>query len=137
MVRYLLDSNLCINFIRGRHWAHAALAKVTPLDVAISAVSVGELYEGVHRSRDPEKELPKTETFLKAFEIIALGAEEAKAWGLLEARLRKQGKPIEAEDGMIAATALCHGLTLVTGNTKHFERVKGLKLVDWEVNPPE
>jgi len=58
------------------------------------------------------------------------------AWGLIEARLRQGGNPIEAEDGMIAATARHHGLTLVTGNLKHFARVEGLKSVDWEQHPP-
>jgi predicted nucleic acid-binding protein len=55
----------------------------------------------------------------------------------IEARLRKEGNPIEAEDSMIAATAHNHGLTLVTGNMKHFARVKGLRVVDWEENPPK
>lgn len=57
-------------------------------------------------------------------------------WGLVEASLGKQGKPIEAEDSIIAATAINNGLTLVTGNTKHFDRIGGLKLIDWEKKPP-
>jgi tRNA(fMet)-specific endonuclease VapC len=137
MTSFLLDTNFCIHFIRGRAWARSALARVQVLDVAISAVTVGELYEGAHRSDAPSKELAKAEAFLKPFEVIPLGREEAMEWGLIEARLRKEGNPIEAEDSMIAATAHRHGLTLITGNIKHFARVKGLKVVDWEENPPK
>jgi len=135
MTAFLLDTNFCIHFIRGRAWARSALARVQVLDVAISAVTVGELYEGAHRSDFPTKELAKAEAFLKPFQVIPLGREEAIDWGLIEARLRKEGNPIEAEDSMIAATAHNHGLTLITGNMEHFARVKGLKVVDWEENP--
>ena len=107
------------------------------MDVAISAVTVGELCEGAHRSDFPTTEMAKAEAYLKPFEVIPLGREEAMEWGLIEARLRKEGNPIEAEDSMIAATAHTHGLTLVTGNIKHFSRVDGLKLVDWEQHPPK
>jgi len=136
MASYLLDTNFCIHFIRGRAWARSALAAVQVPEVALSAVTVGELYEGAHRSDHPAKELAKTEAFLAPFAIIPLGREEAEAWGRLEARLRREGHPLEAEDSMIAATAHQHGLTLVTGNTKPFSRVQGLKLVDWELRPP-
>jgi tRNA(fMet)-specific endonuclease VapC len=136
MTAYLLDTNFCIHFIRGRAWARSALARVRVTDVALSAVTVGELHEGAHRSDHPTQELARTEAFLKPFHVIPLGREEAMAWGRLEARLRKDGKPIEAEDAMIAATAQQHGLTLVTGNLRHFGRIKGLPTVDWEQHPP-
>lgn len=137
MPAFLLDTNFCIHFIRGRAWARSALARVHLPEVAISAVTVGELYEGAHRSSLPAQETAKAEAFLKPFEIIPLGREEAMAWGMLEAWLRHQGNPIEAEDCMIAATARQHGLTLVTGNIKHFARVQDLRVVDWERHPPE
>jgi predicted nucleic acid-binding protein len=47
------------------------------------------------------------------------------------------GNAIEVEDDLIAAIAKVHALTVVTGNTHHFERVKGVKLVDWELKPPK
>ena len=105
--------------------------------MAISAVTVGELYEGAHRSDHPTKEMEKAEAFLRPIKIIPLGREEAMEWGLIEARLRKEGNPIEAEDGMIAATVHRHRLTLVTGNGKNFGRIKGLRIVDWEEHPPK
>lgn len=137
MPSFLLDTNFCIHFIRGRAWARSALEKVKLSDVSISAITVGELHEGAHRSDHPVKEIAKAEAFLQPFEVIPFGRDEAIEWGLIEARLRKEGNPIEAEDSMIAAIAHKHGLTLVTGNIKHFARVKGLHLVDWEQHPPK
>lgn len=137
MPAFLLDTNFCIHFIRGREWARSALARVQLPEVAISAVTLGKLYEGAHRSSLPAQETAKAEAFLKPFEIIPLGREEAMAWGQLEAWLRHHGNPIEAEDCMIAATARRHGLTLVTGNIKHFARVQDLRVVDWERHPPK
>jgi predicted nucleic acid-binding protein len=137
MPSFLLDTNFCIHFMRGRAWARSALEKVKVSDVSIAAITVGELHEGAHRSDHPAREDAKVEAFLRPFEIIPLDREEAIEWGLLEARLRKEGNPIEAEDCMIAAIAHKHGLTLVSGNIKHFARVKGLRVVDWEQHPPK
>lgn len=137
MTRFLLDTNFCIAFMRGREWARIALSRVQATDVAVSAVTLGELYEGTHYADSPPKELRKVESFLDPLEIVPFGREEAIHWGRIEAQLRKQGNPIEAEDSMIAASAQAHGFTLVSGNTKHFERVKALKLVNWETHPPK
>jgi len=136
MPSFLLDTNFCIHFIRGKAWARLALAKVQASDVAVSAVTVGELFEGAHRSDRTAQEIKKAEAFLNPIEVIPFGREEARVWGLVEANLRKQGKPIEAEESLIAATAIKNDLNLVTGNTKHFDRIDGLKLIDWENEPP-
>ena len=136
-MKFLLDSNFCIAVLRRKGWALAALASVPIAEVAVSAVTVGELYHGAHRAEHPEKEVPKVEAFLRPLAVLPLGRDEAIHWGIIEARLRTHGNPIEAEDAMIAATAHAHGLTVVTGNLRHFERLKGLKVVDWEKAPPK
>ncbi len=137
MTRYLLDTNVCVHFMRGREWARLAFSKLQPPDMAVSAVTVGELYEGIHRAETPSRELKKVETFLEPFEVIPFDRPEAMEWAKIEAALRKQGNSIEAEDAMIAATAKANGFTVVTGNLKHLGRIKGLKLVNWETHPPK
>ena len=132
MTAFLLDSNICIACLRRKPWALKALSSVTPASVAISAVTLGELHLGVHLTDHPALEEAKVQAFLRPIQVLPFGQEEAQQWALLEARLRKQGNRIEAEDGMIAATALATSRTLVTGNTKHFSRVKGLRIIDWE-----
>ena len=137
MTRYLLDTSFCVHFIRGQAWARTALGRLQATDVAVSAVTVGELYEGAFHADSPSRELSKVEAFLDPLDVVPLGREEAIQWGRIEAQLRKQGNPIEAEDGMIAATALAHAFRLVSSNLRHFERVKGLEVVDCETHPPK
>ncbi len=137
MTRFLLDSNFCIACLRRKPWALQALGKVPLTAVAVSSICVGELVLGTHLSDEPERELAKVEAFLRPIQVLPFGVDEAFQWAHVDAHLRKQGNRIEAEDGMIAATALAAGMTLVSGNLKHVERVKGLKVVDWEKRPPK
>jgi tRNA(fMet)-specific endonuclease VapC len=137
MTRFLLDSNVCMACLRRKPWALKVLASVPLSSVAISSLTVGELVLGSHLSKDPGRELAKVEAFFRPIQVLPFGWDEAIQWANLDAQLRKQGNHIEAEDAMIAATAMAPGMTLVSGNTKHFSRVKGLKGVDWEHHPPK
>lgn len=136
MARFLLDCNFCIACLRRKPWALQVLAGVPLASVAISAITVGELALGAHLADEPKRELAKVESFLRPIQVLPFGRDEGVQWAALDARLRKQGNRLETEDAIIAATALALGMTLVTGNAKHFGRVKGLKMVDWETNPP-
>jgi len=137
MTRFLLDSNFCIACLRRKPWALNVLGSVPLATVAVSSLTVGELVLGTHLADDPGRELAKVEAFLRPIQVLPFGQDEAFQWASLDAQLRKQGNRIETEDAMIAATALALGMTLVSGNTKHFGRVKGLKVVDWEQHPPK
>ncbi len=137
MTRFLLDSNVCIACLRRQDWALKVLGSVPLASVAVSSLTVGELVLGTYLSKEPVRELAKVEAFLRPIQKLSFGRDEAIQWASLDAQLRKQGNRIEAEDAMIAATAMALGMTLVTGNTKHFERVKGLRVVDWEHQPPK
>ena len=136
MTRFLLDSNFCIACLRRKPWALQTLGHVPLLSVAVSSITVGELLVGTYLAEDSGREAAKVEAFLRPIQVIPFGREEASQWAKLDAGLRKQGNRIETEDAIIAATAMVSGMILVTGNAKHFGRVKGLKTVDWEVQPP-
>ncbi len=137
MTRFLLDSNLCIACLRRKTWALKVLGSVPLASVAVSSLTVGELVLGTHLSEDHGHELAKVEAFLRPIQVLPFGRDEAFQWARIDAQLREQGNRIEVEDAMIAATALALGMTLVSGNIKHFGRVKGLKVVDWEQHPPK
>lgn len=137
MTRFLLDSNVCIACLRRKPWALQRLSSVALNSVAVSSITVGELILGTQLADDPARELAKVEAFLQPIQVLPFGRDEAYRWAHLDAELRRRGNRIEAEDGLIAATAMALGMTLVTGNTRHFERVKGLKVVDWEQRPPK
>ncbi len=90
---------------------------------------VGELEMGVakRRSRKLRREL---DAFYSGIEVLAYDVEAARRYGRLAAVLLDDGVPIGVEDTMVAGHALSRGLTLVTHNLKHFERVKGLRVED-------
>jgi tRNA(fMet)-specific endonuclease VapC len=99
-------------------------------------MTFGELLLGSQLSSNPAAELAKVDAFLRPIPVIPFGKAEAVRWAEIDAELRQQGNRIETEDAIIASTALTHGLTLITGNSKHFGRVKGLAMVDWETMQP-
>lgn len=68
---------------------------------------------------------------LSGVQILPFGEDEAGRCGDILAALAKAGSPVGVEDAQIAATALVHGLTVVTGNAKHFRRIAGLAVEDW------
>jgi tRNA(fMet)-specific endonuclease VapC len=74
---------------------------------------------------------PVMEALFSRITILPFSNVEAKSAGAIHAALRKQGTPIGAYDVLIAATALVHGLVLVTSNTGEFRRVSGLNVEDW------
>lgn len=120
MDRLLLDSDVLIDYLRGQADAVAYLeARTEPL--LISAISVAELFAGVRDGR----ERTALETFLSAFEIVALDAEVAVLGGLYR---RDYGKSHNTglADALIAATAFQHQARLVTLNRKHFPMIPDL-----------
>jgi len=136
MAGFLLDSNFCIACLRRKPWAIKALSSVPLNSIAVSSMTLGELALGAHLADNPDAERAKLEAFLRPIPVLPFGREESIQWAKLDAGLRRQGNRIETEDAIIAATAIAQARVVVTGNTKHFGRIKGLKLVDWETRPP-
>jgi predicted nucleic acid-binding protein len=96
-------------------------------DQFISAVTVGELYHGACRSAARERHLVNIEErLLPTVTILPYDTSVAKIFGQLRADLERAGTRLDDADLQIASTALHHGLELVTGNVRHFERVAGL-----------
>lgn len=136
-MKFLLDTDFCVDWIRRKDYAQHALASRLPTEVAISAVTVGELLMGAFCAQHPEKETLKVEAFLKPIQILVYGQAEASRCARISADLRQQGQLIGISDIMIAATAESHRLTVITRNLKHFGKVKNLKVENWETKPPK
>jgi predicted nucleic acid-binding protein len=94
-----------------------------------TAITVGELYWGAHRSPARERHLRKIEeVLLPALRVLPYDAKAAKRFGELKALLEHQGTPLADADLQIAAIALAEGHELVTGNLRHFGRIPGLRI---------
>ena len=95
----------------------------------VSAVTVGELYQGAYRSEARDRHLENIEQrVLPAVTVLPYDIAVAKVFGQVRAALESAGTPLDDADLQIAATALYHGLELVTGNLRHFQRVPELQI---------
>jgi len=100
--------------------------------VVLCSVVKAELFYGAARSHDPVRTFAHMASFMSPFRSLPFDDFCAPAYGRIRAQLEQAGTPIGPNDTMIAATAMAHGLTLVTHNTREFARVAGLILADWE-----
>ena len=91
-------------------------------------ISEAELWEGVYFSRDPKRSQATLEEFLSGVVLLGLDEEVCKRFGQLRGSLRRRGQIIGDFDLLIAASALRHGLTLLTNNRKHYEAIAGLQI---------
>lgn len=130
-VRYLLDTNICIYVINARPPAVLARFVAHEIDgLGISAITASELYWGVCKSGSVRNQTA-LEKFLSPLTILDYDHAAARRYGELRTYLDKQGTPIGPLDQQIAAHALALGVTLVTNNTREFERVPGLVVENW------
>jgi tRNA(fMet)-specific endonuclease VapC len=129
---YLLDTNICI-FLKNQKPKHVLdhLHKVIDQKLYISSITVAEMYFGVYNSQNIERNHVSLIEFLAPFKIIDFDDEDAKEFGRIRAKLKKEGKLIGPYDMQIAAQAIAKKLILVTNNTNEFMRVDGIKLEDW------
>lgn len=110
----------------------ARLSAVPPEQQFTTAITVGEMVYGAHRS-------PKREYLLRQLRervwpqvrILPFDRAAAETYGALRARLERAGTPLAEPDMRIAAIALTHDLTVITGNTRHFRRVGDLRVENW------
>lgn len=132
-MRILLDTNTCIEILRGRNSALLArYAGYARQDIALSAVVQSELLTGAILSAKPVENRHLVETFCTLFPCLPFDAQVAGIHAEWHARLRRAGNMIGSRDLMIAATAMCHGLIVVTHNTGEFSRIEGLVIEDWQ-----
>jgi tRNA(fMet)-specific endonuclease VapC len=135
-VRYLLDTNTCIEYINGRSTSvRQHLHALHPDDIAVCAPVKADLFYGAARSADPPRTLAALQAFFSPYVSLPFDDAAAEAYGRIRADLATRGTLIGPNDLLIAAIAVTSGLTLVTHNTGEFSRVAGLPLEDWEVVP--
>jgi tRNA(fMet)-specific endonuclease VapC len=133
-MNYLLDSNACIVFLNKRSdKLKQRLALCEPQQIVLCSVVKAELLYGAMRSQNPQASLSKVENFCTNFQSLPFDDEAAGFYGKIRSELSAIGKPIGANDFMIAAIALANEVTLITHNTREFSRVNGLLLDDWEL----
>ena len=132
MKRMMLDTNICIYIIKQRPLSVKKRFESYEIgQLCISSITVSELMYGVYKSQHVERNLQALEQFLMPFEIVDFDTGAAVAYGKIRATLEKQGQVIGGMDMQIAGHAISLGMTVVTNNTKEFQRIEGLALENW------
>lgn len=125
-MRYLLDTCVISDFVKGEIGTCIRLKQTTPADIAVSVVTAMELRYGLLLNpQRTQKVEPAIASILSSVTILPFDVEEAERAAQIRAVLKSKGRPIGAYDVLIAATALQHGLLMVTANRREFERFAG------------
>lgn len=126
----ILDTDTCVEILRGNATVIAARRRDPDL-VATTWLSAAELFYGAGKSVSPGTNLPLVRELLATLEILGLDLPAAERFGLLKAELERGGQRLADADLLIAAIALTRNAVLVTGNTRHYDRIPGLRLENW------
>lgn len=124
-MKYLLDTNVIINHLRGKNKINKTIIKS---GVTISIITWAELIYGAYKSVNKEKSLAVIEALIEDLQITILSLNEKMVfqYAELKVKLEKTGKILDDFDLLIAATAITNKITLVTHNIKHFRRIPEL-----------
>jgi tRNA(fMet)-specific endonuclease VapC len=127
----MLDTDTCIDAMRGHREVLRNLLGKSRSDVGISAITEAELRFGAAKSAAPARDLGLVQSFLKPLQILEFASADAVAYAGLRARLERAGTPIGPLDTLLASQAVARRLILVSKNRREFSRVPGLHLETW------
>jgi predicted nucleic acid-binding protein len=133
--QYLLDTNVLIEFLDGTPSVVKHVFGVGLHNCCISVITLHELYYGAYLAKERkeeyfEKEIEKINKLLEKFTVLELSAL-GKEYGFVKYNLKSKGEMIDDFDLVIAGQAISENLIVVTDNTKHFNRIPGLSIVNW------
>ena len=130
MTKYLLDTNICIYFLKGQFELDSKIKEIGLENCFISEITVAELKFGAEKSQRVEQNRKVVSRFIDQMSILPIYSS-IDFYAQEKIRLQKQGTPIDEFDLLIGATAISNDLVLVTNNTKHFNRLTDIQLEDW------
>jgi len=130
-LKYLIDTDICIYWLKGSESVRRRFESVEPGDLAISPITVAELYYGAHNSSRVKENLGQSKSFVRQIEILAMNDSVLETFGRIKSDLRRQGTLIPDFDLLIASAALANKVVLVTNNSQHYSRISGLKIENW------
>ena len=131
MLRYMLDTNICIYTIKNNPAAVREKFQQHQNHLCISSIVLSELLYGAEKSSQPEKSLALIEGMAARLEVLNFDEHAAAHAAEIRADLARKGTPIGHYDVLIAGHARSRGLVLVSNNLREFEWVDGLRLENW------
>ncbi|WP_348970458.1 type II toxin-antitoxin system tRNA(fMet)-specific endonuclease VapC [Pseudomonas atacamensis] len=131
MIKYMLDTNICIFTIKNKPQIVREAFNRHSGQLCISAITLMELIYGAEKLAAPEKNLAIVEGFVARLDVLPFDNDAAAQAGMVRSELAKAGTPIGPYDQMIAGHARSLGLIVVTNKVREFQRVSGLRIEDW------
>jgi len=132
MAGFVLDTDICIYWLKGNRNIEKAVVRSGVENVCISVITECELYYGAFKSSHKERNRAVIEKLKKKIKTLQTTSAVPSLYGEIKAGLEEKGEPVDDADLLIAAIALAHDATIVTNNTGHFKRIRGLKLENWK-----
>lgn len=136
MKKYLLDTNICIFFLKGKFELIDKIASVGLENCYVSEITVAEMRFGASNSEKIVENRHKIDAF-EADIIVVPIYPALDLYANEKARLRKMGTPIDNFDLLIGVTSVVNDFVMVTNNTQHFARIQQITLEDWSKNYPD
>ena len=130
MKKYLLDTNICIFYIKGQYNLDKKITEVGEQNCFISEITVAELKYGIENSKTIESMRLIVEAFILKFAIIPI-FNALDVYAIEKSKLRKQGLMIDDFDILIGSTAITNKMTKTTNNVEHFKRLDNIIIEDW------
>jgi len=128
--KYLLDTNICVYFLKGQFELDKRIEKAEAENCFVSEITVAELKFGAENSEKKGENRKTVNDFVSKFTIIPI-FNSLDVYAKEKARLRKKGVPLDDFDLLIGATAISNGLILVSRNISDFERLEGIDIENW------
>ena len=130
MKKYLLDTNICIYFIKGQYELDKKILEIGEENCFISEITVAELKYGVENSKTVEHMRRIVEAFIPKFPIIPI-YNSLDIYAKEKAKLRRQGLLVDDFDILIGSTAIANNMVMVTKNVTHLSRLDNIIIEDW------
>ena len=131
MLRYMLDTNICIYVIKNRPEGLRERFNRLADQLCISAVTLAEIIYGAEKSARQIENIKIVEQFAARLDVLPFGERAATHYGQIRADLERAGHPIGLHDMMIGGHARSEGLTLVSNNVREFQHIEGLRIDNW------
>jgi len=131
MLRYMLDTNICIYVIKNRPEGLRERFNRLADQLCISAVTLAEIIYGAEKSARQIENIKIVEQFAARLDVLPFGERAATHYGQIRADLERAGHPIGLHDMMIGGHARSEGLTLVSNNVREFQHIEGLRVDNW------
>ena len=131
-MRWLFDTDHIVAFLRNHSSIRSRIESLPDeAELYISVITAAELFYGAYGARETSRRVEEVKRFLTDVDVLGLDLEGAEIYGRLKAELKTRGQLIPDNDLYIASVAVRHSLILLTGNTRHYERLPDLRVENW------